>query len=216
MVAHGGCHLRQVRALIKATHTHTLAHHKVIQISPRQCKWLLYLTQMRFTTKSSRPHFRSISINVLTRVSKATLHLWHTTGASILALLSHRDRWKSFSTSTWWFVISNLDVCLVCWLLRVASLLAQLRLSTHAILKLAGSTGEGSTLWLWLNGLVSAVWWLVMIWMVLLIMGSTLWAGLLYGKCWAVVSFDPWCKVQQHRAFIDDDWVISKMLEGPA
>lgn len=61
-------------------------------------------------------------------------------------------------------------------------ILAQPRHFMHAIVKLAGSTGEGSTLWLWLNGLVSAVWWIVTIWMVLLIMGSTLWAGLLYGE----------------------------------
>mmetsp|Transcript_19603 Transcript_19603/g.54621 ORF Transcript_19603/g.54621 Transcript_19603/m.54621 type:complete len:266 (+) Transcript_19603:218-1015(+) len=43
-----------------------------------------------------------------------------------------------------------------------------------------GRQGEGSTVWMWLTGIVSAVWWVVTIWMVLLIMGSSFYAGLLY------------------------------------
>jgi hypothetical protein len=46
---------------------------------------------------------------------------------------------------------------------------------------IAGFTGEGSTVWIWLNGIVASVWWIIKLWMTILIVGSVLWTGLLYG-----------------------------------
>ncbi len=49
----------------------------------------------------------------------------------------------------------------------------------HACVR-AGQTGSGSAVWMFFNVLVAIPWWLGTLWSVILIMGVTIWAGLLF------------------------------------
>jgi hypothetical protein len=45
---------------------------------------------------------------------------------------------------------------------------------------LAGLSGAGSTVWLVFNAIFAVGWWLIVLWLIVALMGCSIWAGLLY------------------------------------